>query len=74
MNNEWKIDKICQYGWKIVEMDENMIDECMNPQYYEPTVYVVFNVVISTINFSIEYVEHLLKNGNYTKHSKQCGF
>jgi hypothetical protein len=55
-------------------MDENMIDECMNPQYYEPTVYVVFNVVISTINFSIEYVEHLLKNGNYTKHSKQCGF
>jgi hypothetical protein len=34
MNNEWKMDKICQYGWKTVEMDENMIDECINPQYW----------------------------------------
>jgi hypothetical protein len=31
MKNECKMDKICQYGWKAVEMDENMIDECMNP-------------------------------------------
>ena len=29
-----KMDKICQYGWKSVEMDENMIAECMNPQYW----------------------------------------
>jgi hypothetical protein len=33
MNNEWKTDRICQYGCKTVEMDENMIDECINPQY-----------------------------------------
>jgi hypothetical protein len=31
MNNKWKMDKICQYGWKNVEMDENMINKCMNP-------------------------------------------
>jgi hypothetical protein len=55
MNNEWKIDKICQYGWKIVEMDENMTDECMNPQYWwthsidKPTVYAVFSVVSPSI-------------------------
>jgi hypothetical protein len=29
-----KMDKNCQYRWKIVEMDENMIDECINPQYW----------------------------------------
>ena len=34
MNNEWKMDKIYQYGWKIVEMGENMIDKCINPQYW----------------------------------------
>jgi hypothetical protein len=34
------MDKICQYGWKTVEMDENMIEECM-----KPTVYAVFSVV-----------------------------
>ena len=34
-----KLIKICQYEWKIVEMDENVIDEMyestvlMNPQY-----------------------------------------
>jgi hypothetical protein len=45
------MDKICRYGWKIVEVDENMIDKCMNPQYWwthsidEPTIYDVFNVV-----------------------------
>ena len=34
LDEQWmKMDKICHYGWKIVEMDENMIDECMNPQY-----------------------------------------
>jgi Zn-dependent M32 family carboxypeptidase len=51
MKNEWKMDKIYQYGWKTVEMDENMIGECMNPRYWwihnidEPTVYAVFSVV-----------------------------
>jgi hypothetical protein len=34
MKNEWKMDKICQRGWKIIEMDENMVDECMKPQYW----------------------------------------
>jgi hypothetical protein len=26
-----KMDKICQYGWRTIGMDENMIVECMNP-------------------------------------------
>jgi hypothetical protein len=34
-----KMNEICQFGWKTVEMDENMIDECMNSQY------AVFSIV-----------------------------
>jgi hypothetical protein len=35
LDEQWKkMDKICQYWWKTIEMDENMIDKCMNPQYW----------------------------------------
>ena len=32
MNDGWKMDKLCQGGWNIVEIDENIIE------MYEPTV------------------------------------
>jgi hypothetical protein len=32
LDEQWmKNGKFCQYGWKLIEMDENMIDERMNP-------------------------------------------
>jgi hypothetical protein len=68
MKNERKMDKFCQYGWKNVEMDENMIDECMNPQYWwthsidEPTVLMnpqywwIHNIDESTVLMNPQYM------------------
>jgi hypothetical protein len=41
MNGKWKMENMSMWI-KTVEMDENLIDECMNPQY----MITVFSVVI----------------------------